>query len=321
MNFFTFFYFFLFFLEAALLSLFLFFFLEPFMSSALAGVGGNVTVESRVNIGNAPPVVKSININGGSIVLNANATKLVNCSIVVEDYNGQDDIINITAEIFDNTASGKGLANDNNKHYANNTCNISYGYGDEYQVLATCLFDMWYYSNPGTWNCSIAVMDSADFSVNDSNTTVVQTLLALEVPTTIDYGTVNATEVSNENITNVTNVGNVMFNLSFSGYGYALNDNLSMNCTLGSLKNISVQHEKYNVTATNPGVLNLSETNGAYRNLSASAKINMFNLDYRTLDNTNDVSNLTYWRIYVPLGVAGSCQGNIIFGAVQAGES
>jgi hypothetical protein len=318
MNFFSFFFFFLIFLEAALLALFLFLFLSPFMPYVGAGTGQNVTIDSQLEIGNAPPVVKSVDIEGGVVSLNANTTKLVNCSSVIEDYNGQDDVVNVTAEIFDNSASGKGQADDNNKHYTNNTCNISYGYGDENQVLATCLFDMWYYSNPGLWNCSIAIMDSANFSVNDSNATTVQTLLALEVPSTINYGVVNATAVSNENSTNVTNVGNVMFNLSFSGYGSSLNDNLAMNCTLGSTKNISAQHEKYNLTASNPGALTFAQADDIYRNLSSSAKINLFNLDYRTNDNTNDVSNETYWRIYVPLGVAGSCQGHVIFGAVQA---
>ena len=28
----------------------------------------------------------------------------------------------------------------------------------------------------------------------------------------------------------------------------------------------------------------------------------------------NEAQNRTYWRIYVPLGVAGTCQGNIVFG-------
>jgi len=32
----------------------------------------------------------------------------------------------------------------------------------------------------------------------------------------------------------------------------------------------------------------------------------------------NDAINSTYWRIYVPLGVAGTCQGNIVFGATVA---
>jgi hypothetical protein len=321
MVFFNFFYFFLIFLEATLLALFILFSFENFIYSANAGVGENVTVGSELEIGNTPPIVQSINIEGGTINLNANTTKLVNCSIIAIDYNGEEDIINLTAEIFDNSASGKGQGDDNNEHYTNNTCNIDYAYGDENTVLGTCLFNMWYYSNPGTWNCSIFVKDNSTFSINESDTAVVQELLALEVPSTINYGTINATQVSNENITNVSNVGNVMFNLSFSGYGHALNDNLAMNCTLGNIKNISVEHEKYNLTEPNPGAITLDGANGVYKNLSSFAKVNAFNLDYRTQEGVNEAINTTYWRIYAPLGVAGSCEGNVIFGAVKSAAS
>jgi len=64
--------------------------------------------------------------------------------------------------------------------------------------------------------------------------------------------------------------------------------------------------------------MNLSEFEKKYVNLTSSPNVKKFNLDYRKNDLTNDAINVTYWRIYVPLGVSGNCQGNIIFGAVQA---
>ena len=36
------------------------------------------------------------------------------------------------------------------------------------------------------------------------------------------------------------------------------------------------------------------------------------------LYKNEDERNNTYWRIYVPAGVAGDCSGNIVFGAVSA---
>lgn len=88
-----------------------------------------------------------------------------------------------------------------------------------------------------------------------------------------------------------------------------------MNCTLGAIKNISVQHEKYNITNSNPGVIDLSQFIANYTNLTSSPVVRTFNLEYRQNDTFNEAINATYWRIYVPLGVAGTCQGNIVFGA------
>ncbi len=311
----------MFFLELTLLFFLFFLFFHIFSVIVRADVGENVTVLSELEIGKSAPLIQNINIEDGSINLNPNTTKSVNCSVIVTDYNGDTTISNISAELFDNTASGKGFLDDNNDHYTNNSCNISYLYGDGNTVLATCLFDVWYYANEGTWNCSIQATDDDNLTTNESNTSTMEPLLALAVPNSIDYGTVNATEISNQNITNITNVGNVMFNLSFTGYAASQGDGLAMNCTLGSVKNISVEHEKYNLTTFNDSILDFGQVNEIYKNLSGNSIVNLFNLDYRTQDGVDDVHNSTYWRIYVPLGVAGSCQGNIVFGAIQSPAS
>jgi hypothetical protein len=285
-----------------------------------AGSGENVTVISELEIGKSAPLVQRIDTEEGSINLIPNTTKLVNCSVIAVDYNGDTTIVNVTSELFDNSV-GAGSPDDNNDHYTNNSCFINYSYGDENTILATCLFDLWYYANAGTWNCSVTVTDDSNLTVNESNATAVQPLLALTVPDSIYYSSVNATDVSIENVNNVTNSGNVMFNISFSGYAVVEGDGLAMNCTLGSVKNISVEYEKYNLTSFNDSTLDLQQFDAIYKNLSSSSVVNEFNLDYRTQDGVNNVYNSTYWRIYVPLGVAGSCQGNIIFGAIQSPET
>jgi hypothetical protein len=146
----------------------------------------------------------------------------------------------------------------------------------------------------------------------------IVTLLALGLPDTINYGTVNATKVSDENITNVTNYGNVEIDVSLEGYAVTEGDGLAMNCTLGSVGEINVSFQKYNITNSTPGTLNLGEFEGAYENLTGDAVTEDFNLNFRQSDIINDATNETYWRIYVPRGVAGTCAGNIIFGAVAS---
>lgn len=310
------------FLEVTLILIFLSLFLFP--NSVFAGFGEhNVTVKTNLTIGNVFPEILNVTINDGdaSVALIPNNTKKVYCFAHVVDYNGEDDISNIRAEFFDNDFSSYEDSDDNNTHYTNASCVINTGYGDEYTVSANCTFDVWYYANATTWNCTVRANDSYNWENKNSSTIEVSPLLALGLPDIIQYGTVNATYVSNENITNVTNYGNVMINLSLSGYGFWENDGNSMNCTLGANKNISIEYEKYNLTYSIPGDLTHAQMIGNYTNLTSYPVTKKYNLDFRHQEAVNEAWNYTYWRIYVPLGVAGTCQGNIIFGAVQANGS
>jgi len=306
----------------------IFFSLVPL--EVFAGVNEtNVTVTTLLDVGNVYPEVLNVSVNDGNdISLTPNSTKLVSCVALIRDWNGDGDIKNVSARFFDNSASSYSDSDDNNSHYTNTSCFINTSFGswngvsdDAYLALANCTIGVWYYANPGTWNCSIMVNDTYDWTGFGSNTTQIQQLLALGLPDTINYGTVNATYVSNENITNVTNYGNVIINLSLSGYAISPGDGLAMNCTVGSIKNISIEHEKYNLTASNPGPLTLAQTSPLYINLTSNVVVKEFNLNYRHNDTYNEAINATYWRIYVPVGVAGTCKGNIVFGATQAPES
>jgi hypothetical protein len=305
------------FLEVSLVLLFLFLFLFP--KTVFAGFGtNNVTLITNLTVGTSAPIINQISIDQGSVVLLPNSQKTVNCTVIVEDYDGEADIENVTAKFFYPAQASLNSPDDNNNHYTNDFCIVNKSYGNEYQAIAHCLFDVWYYATAGSWNCSVTVNDSIPYYTNGSNITTIQPLLALGLPDFIDYGTVNATYVSGENISNVTNYGNVKINLSLSGYGFRINDGNAMNCTLGSVKNISIQNEKYNLTNSNSGDSDLTGFIANYTNTTSNPIVRTFNLDYRHNDTLSEAWNQTYWRIYVPLGVAGTCQGNIVFGAVQA---
>lgn len=308
----------------------LLFFLFSFFSEPVTGTIGtpNVTVITTLTVGEVYPDLLNVSVNGDaeSITLSANSTVTVECLGLIRDYNGEENLSNVRAEIFHSTSS-YGASNDQNQHYTNNSCNITYDINDwggvtddEFHVLGNCTFTVQYFALPGVWNCTMFVNDSVDFNSSNSDVINVSELLAIDVPNSINYGTVNATDVSDENITNVTNVGNVMFNLSFKGYATTPGDNLAMNCTLGNIKNISIEHEKFNLTTSNPGALELGPADEVYENLTSSTIVREFNLDFRRNETDNDAINNSYWRIYVPLGVAGTCQGTIIFGAVQYAE-
>src|SRR3989339_373058 len=153
---------------------------------------------------------------------------------------------------------------------------------------------------------------------NDSIT--MNQLLSIGLPASIDYSVVNSTAVSGEQTVNVSNTGNVILNLSLSGYAVTEEDNYSMNCTLGNIQNISINYEKFRLNTSITGPLTLSDFEANYTNLSSGPTVKRFNLNYRQDDANDDAINGTYWRVYVPRGVAGNCTGNILFGAVQAEE-
>jgi hypothetical protein len=296
----------------------------PSMNVVFAIVGNdNVTAITQLQVGNAPPEIINITIEGGAVSfdLTPNATTTLDVYITAKDYNGEGQISNITLTFFDTVASSYGGADDNNNHYTNTSCTINTGYGDAYEVESNCTLEIWYYANNATWNLTTDITDDTNLKEQKSSNFVVNTLLALGIPTTIDYGLINATEVSNEIAANVTNFGNVQMNLSLEGYGSSPGDNLSMNCTLGSVKNISIDYEMFNLTASNPGALTLNELGANYTNITSSTVVKKFDLNYRQNDGTNEAVNTTYWRMYVPLGVAGNCSGNIVFGAVQSAGS
>lgn len=285
--------------------------------NVFADIGDNVTVTGLLDIGGSDPYIISVDLDGGSVTLTPNATTVVNCSIIAEDYEGEDTIVNVSAELFHFTDSFYGDSDDNNYHYTNDSCEINTAYGDGYEITADCLFDVEYYANPGIWNCTVVVNDSVYTDLN-SNTGIVNQLLAFGLPDSIDYGTVNATYVSEERMANVTNVGNVVLNLSLSGYGQAEGDGYSMVCDYGTVQNISIDYEKYNLTESHSGSQTLSQFEANYTNLTDTPTVRIFNQLPRTNDSVNDVLNSTYWRVYLPLGVAGTCNGTILFGAVQA---
>jgi hypothetical protein len=301
--------------------------LGSFIKNISGGIGNpNSTVITNMNISAVYPEILAIEINGNNaITLNPNTTKSIQCVALIRDYNGESNIMNLTAKLFHNVNSAFSDPDDNNEHYTNDSCVVYTDFGtfhgvsnDVYHAIGNCSFELLYYADPYDWNCTITVNNSFGYySTNSTNQTVYE-LAALEVRDTISYGTVNSTYVSGENFTNVSNAGNVDLNLSLKGWAVNQGDNLAMNCTLGSIRNISIQHEKYNLTNSSSGELTLAQAVVNYTNLSSTAVVRKFELKYRHEDSYNEATNVTYWRMYVPTGVGGTCQGNIQFGATKA---
>ena len=273
---------------------------------------------------NSPPNISSVTIDDSlssppdEIDLIPADIRNVTCSTIITEYDGENSLVNATGRFFDNINSHYSNLDDNNQHYTNDTCLLNYSYGNSYEVQVICSFGVWYYANAGEWNCTINATDNSSINSKRSDLTSINTLLALGLDSLVEFSGADNQNVSDESILNVTNYGNVKINLSLSGYAFEENDGYAMNCSSGTIKNISINYQKFNLTSQNPGVINLSEFENKYVNLTSSPQVKKFNLDYRKNDALNDATNSTYWRIYVPIGVGGSCSGNIVFGAVQA---
>lgn len=275
----------------------------------------NITLSSIFNI-TTISVDDDISNPLNQIDLFAASNRTVICRAIINDFDGIG-MQNATAKFFDNVSSYYSESDSRNEHYSNNSCYINSSYSiNQSEVL--CDFQVAYYTNSSFWNCTLTIIDNNNVSKNSSSYSFINSLLSIEVNDTLNFGgTSNA--VSSEQILNVTNYGNVKINLSLYGYARNEGDGYAMNCS--SAKNISIMHEKYNLTDSNPGNLNLQDFESKYVNLTLNSAVKRFNLDFRHSDIENIAVNSTFWRIYVPGGISGICTGNIVFGASQSAES
>ncbi len=274
----------------------------------------NVSIDTTVNITNSKPEVLIVNIDD-PITLNAGSTVLVQCNATVRDWNGWADIQNVTAVFWDNSSVNQSNLDDNNDHYTNVNCTDP-GNDGNFTAYFSCNFTVWYYANPGSnWMCNVTATDSYVFNatVGSSNwlynTTTVSVLLALNVsPTLVDYGNmaVGDTSVSAEQA-NITNFGNSDINISVKGYGQTEGDGLAFVCAVG---NISIANERYSLNATD-AYANYLPLNSTFEMVPGLV------LPQQTNDSTQVLNN-TYWKLYVPPNPFGVCNGTIVFQAEAA---
>lgn len=285
-------------------------------------VGDSVSVGTQLNVGENYPEILNVSLSDSDVVLVPNATKKFICSSLLLDYNFDDDLVSLEGVLYSEFSSFEN-SDDKNSHYTNASCEIIRDFGsyegisdDEWTALGICSFDLESYSEPGEWTCRMDVVDSSGLSDSSLKSFSILELLSLGLPDFIDYGEVNSTYVSEEIEMKVVNFGNVLLDLALNGYGSSLGDGYAMTCGLGS-GGIPIGYQKYNLYNSFFGDLSFSEFDMNYLNLTSGISVVDYNLDYRKDDFFNDAVNSTYWRIYVPRDVAGSCSGNIVVGAVK----
>jgi hypothetical protein len=255
----------------------------------------------------------AINLTTNEIDLVANDTIRVDCEAVVTEYEG-DALVDIDSAFYASISFFVD-GDDNNYHYSNSSCFTNSSYGNENQTQIICSYDVFYYANYDSWTCEIHVSDGKGVKYG-TDLTNVNSLLSIEIVDGVEFTGEALGAVSNESEIVVNNLGNVEIDLNLWGYGETPGDDLSMNCSGAS--DIPVSYQKYNLTSSTSGNLSLGEFESSYINLTGSDFTADFNLPFRVNDLIFDAYKSTFWRIYIPSDVSGSCDGNIVFGAVAS---
>jgi len=284
--------------------LFVLFTATTMISFDASGANNSITI-TKVNITNTEPDLHYVFITPASIDLTPGNTTKVNCTGYVYDLDGYADVTGANATFYDSSNGDTG-GFDGTYRYLNSSCTCAEV--STYNASCSCLFDVQYYANNGTWQCNMTAVDDYGISDNENSTLFdVNTVVGIDVPAELDYGDLSVTQYSLEKGLNVTNYGNVPINISVRGYGGTTDsdnpDNLSMICAAGG--NISMEHEKYSIT----GGLGY----GSMVTLNNESTAMGFTIEVKNNDTAINHLNTTYWMIYIPASVSGFCNGTLEF--------
>ncbi|MFH1182231.1 MAG: hypothetical protein V1702_04690 [Candidatus Woesearchaeota archaeon] len=302
-----------------------------FVDSYYATGATSWNVTTRLNVTNTEPNMNNVILDdltsdpSDIINLNAGAFTEVLCNGSAYDPNGQNDMINATATIYEDTIGRFGATSKFNR-YDNTTCLEYYNVpGTTMNRSFICRFLVDYWAFNSTWECNITIRDhggtqlpsSGITSVNTSGTdeAVIYQLTAINVSTQIlDFGNLSVTDTSVMKGLNITNVGNVRTN--FTVYGYGGNDSevlgANLSCMLCTFNNITASQMRFSNSSSAAWDV-MVPLNSTLQMLNNVTLLN------RTDENTpltlGTTSNTTYWRIKVPLSVGGLCNGTLEFSA------
>ncbi|NOR84842.1 hypothetical protein GQ473_01885 [archaeon] len=211
--------------------------------------GANDDLSANVTIGTSGPSVGAITcVDGATITLNAETTKILNCSATITDSNGYQDISSVRGTFYNSTTESE--TGDTQDNYKNATCAFTNaGSGTDRNI--ECTFTVWYHANPADWTVYFNATDAGELTGNNTATITVNTLVALNVTESIiDFETVALGGTSNEITTAIKNTGNVIIDLNINETLY----NGYMNCTDADSDDIQTDAAgtgiRYNTTAS-----------------------------------------------------------------------
>ncbi|MFH1142293.1 MAG: hypothetical protein ABIH67_03485 [Candidatus Uhrbacteria bacterium] len=247
--------------------------------------------------------------SGGTITgLNGGSTKEIHINGIVSDLNNEEDINQVVVVFYrTNHISAQNCEADDNDCYKNDTnttCLMDTSYGSSTQVKFDCQFDLTYFidatdassdNNSTTdWTVYVKVIDDdGAFDIDVSVIKEIQTLLSLNIPASISFGTMtlgaNTVIADNQTMT-IEQFGNGSADVEVSG--------TDLICD-GSTAFIPLGNIEWSLTDVDYG---------SGTDLTGTPADTNLNVAVRT-DTTS--TEKIYWNIKVPTsGVKGNCTGS-----------
>jgi len=258
--------------------------------------------------GNQPPSLLFIEVDdlytgiSNEIDLTVGGLTPVFCNITVYDGEGSSSILNAGATFY-NSLNQSDDPDNNNTHYTNNDCTfISEDEGAKTKTFS-CVFNITYYANNGTWICNATGYDTGGLLGSSIDQVNINELYAIGFTSNVTFPEIELGSTSSDVISTITNVGNVEIDLGIDGYATTDGDGIAMNCTEG---NISFNDFRYDLLpAQNFDVM--TPITDDLVNLTT------FNLAKQTtaISNKN-----VYWKVRPSPFTAGTCQGIVVYTAM-----
>lgn len=245
-----------------------------------------------IAINNAPTVGTVVVNNSQNIALTAGSTYNVSWTSTITDLDGNAEISGVTGKLYrSGVAEAESCTPDNNNCYADAVCDLTSCSGNT--CTATCTAGMYFHADATDtnstmpseywrgWMEAIDTHSDTGSAFSSINAPDVESLSALEIVTSIDYGLMLVGDSSAEQTTLVTNEGNVILDLELSG------DNMCTDHPTCAGSMIPVGQQEYSMTTF---------SYGSGTDLTSSAFRIQLNLAKPTTSPSNQTKNL-YWRL------------------------
>jgi len=269
---------------------------------------GQIVAFKEASVSNSAPSVSSVDLNAGTIItLTENTTTTVDCTATLTDSNGGGDISSATSTIY-RSGVGSSCSEDNNNCYRITSSNCSLGSPSGNDRSATCSADIWFYAEPTdggtysaqTWQCEITAIDSqsASGSGTDASPPELETLHALDVTSSIGYGTLTPGQNSGTLSSSVTvsTTGNAAIDVNVSGGDMTSGGNA-----------ITPDNQQYALSSVSYGSGTALSTTPTPVELES----------LKPTTNPTDQTDIIYWGIGIPLGKPiGTYSGSVTFTAI-----
>lgn len=270
-----------------------------------------VDIVSENIASNTLPQANNVIINDGDSAFNLmeNNYTYINCRAIIIDSNNCSDIKGANFAFYRSGIEDKSTCNPNDANCYQGQCQLKTDCqsNSDTTVTVNCSIPVNYYAQSTdlgsnyedeNWICEIIPFDATGNGIAETDNIEINTLTAINVDNTINYGTVakNNNTGKNNQLVKIANSGNQQVNLEISG--------TDMNCTHGTLP---VNQQKYDFK------------NLPYDSLNNTLSPTITNHNISLTPGTNQEMSHTnlFWGIAIPAeGVSGSCKGSNSFTAI-----